>query len=230
VSSLWLYAVTTAHELPAGAAGLLGEPLQLLSCGRLAAVAGELEALPTIGAVTLRAHDQVVRRLSEGMAELLPARFGQAAATGDELCRLLLERQPELERALERVSGCAQMTLRLFGEPAAPPPADDRPPAGAAGPGTHYLLERRRRDDQRRQLPEAEELLAALLPLVRAQRLERQVNRALVGTAYHLVPRPRVPEYLRRVAEHRVRLLPRRLAVAGPAPPYAFAGEEDHGG
>jgi Gas vesicle synthesis protein GvpL/GvpF len=208
VSPLYLYAVIDEEPASLGS-GVAGEPLRLIGCGNLLIVAGEAE--PKVTPENLAAQDAVVRRLS--VTAVLPIRFGEKVRDEEELCKLLKPRSSELFAALDRVRGCEQMTLRVFGEPAPPPPAPPEP----SGPGTRYMEARRREIERARSLPEIEPLLDRLRPLVRAERIERKEQGALLGTVYHLVKREDVPVYKDALKDEQ------GVTVSGPWPPYAFA-------
>ncbi|MES1243659.1 MAG: GvpL/GvpF family gas vesicle protein [Acidobacteriota bacterium] len=186
----------------------LDEGLRLVRCGEVSAVVGEAEATLTPEALAI--HDAVVRRLADCFEALLPVRFGETMKDEAELAKLLAPRSSKLLEALERVRGCAQMTLRVFGDPEPLPPADE------GGPGTRYLEARRRA----RSLPEIQPLLDALRPLLKDERTLRHDQGSYFGTAYHLVRREDVPAYLSRVESVRT---DRRVTVSGPWAPYAFA-------
>jgi hypothetical protein len=203
VSPLYLYAVI--DEEPSS----LGEPLRLIRCSELLIVVGD--AVPALTPENLAAQDAVIRRLD--VTAVLPIRFGEQARDEEELCSLLKPRASALIEALERVRGCEQMTLRVFGEPALLP----EPPEEDAGPGTRYLEARRREIERARSLPEIEPLLDRLRPLVRAERIERKQQGKLLGTVYHLVRREDVPPYKETLKEED------GVTVSGPWPPYAFA-------
>ena len=186
----------------------LDDGLRLVRCGEVSAVVGEAEAVVTPEA--LAAHDAVIRRLADRFEALLPVRFGERVKDEDDLAKLLTPRAPRFAEALERVRGCAQMTLRVFGDPE---PAQE-PDEG--GPGTRYLEARRRA----RSLPEIEPLLDALRPLLKDERTVRHDQGSYFGTAYHLVRREDVPAYLSMVESVETG---RRVTVSGPWAPYAFA-------
>lgn len=207
--SLYLYAVIENAPESLGN-GVAGEPLRLVRCGEVLVVAGE--AAPAVTPENLAAQDAVVRRLSR-LATVLPVRFGQTARDEEELCKLLKPRGSDLLQALERVRGCDQMTLRVFGE--AEPPSSE--PQEEVGPGTRYLEARRREVERAHSLPEIQPLLDHLRPLVRAERIERKEQGRLLGTVYHLVGREDVPAYQKALKEER------RVTASGPWPAYAFA-------
>jgi hypothetical protein len=220
VSTLWLYAVTGAPAPLDEGDRLDGSPVRVVPLGGLCLVATEREAPPAVTAEALREHDRIVRCLADLTPALLPARFGQTAPDVATLQAAIAPRAGELARALERVAGCRQMTLRLFAEDGAPVAPAVSPAPDEEGPGARYLRERR-------QLPDAavetlRALGAALGPLVRAERIEPAASPRLVATAYHLVPTVAVADYTDVVGAH----APRggiAVRVSGPWPPYAFA-------
>lgn len=188
----------------------LVEGMRLVPCGEVSAVVGEGETRVTPEA--LAAHDAVVRRLAERFEALLPVRFGETVKDEAGLAKLLAPRAARFAEALERVRGCAQMTLRVFGDPE--PIAEPEPDQG--GPGTRYLEARRRA----RSLPEIAPLLEALRPLLRDEKTVRHEQGSYFGTAYHLVRRADVPAY--RSLVERIET-GRKVTVSGPWAPYAFA-------
>lgn len=213
MSPLYLYVfVESAADIPA-MEGILRERLRMVRCGELLVVTGEIETTPTITPETLAAQDAVVRRLGEQAEAILPVRFGETVRDEEELCKLLKPRAASLLQALERVRGCEQMTLRVFGSPDPPPPE----PPEDTGPGTRYLEAKRREIERTRSLPEIEPLLDRLHPLVRAERIERKEQGKLLGTVYHLVRREDVPAYRDNLKGEG------RVTLSGPFPPYAFA-------
>jgi len=122
------------------------------------------------------------------------------------------------------VRDCVQMNVRVLGDvaPAAPPaplaPDRDRP-------GTQYLRERVKAWHASAALPEIDPLRAAVAPLLRAEKQERQGAAGLVGTAYHLIQRTRLRAYRAGVRRATAALRPFRVRVTGPWAPYAFAPE-----
>jgi Gas vesicle synthesis protein GvpL/GvpF len=219
---LYLYALVDEDPRGPLGEGIAGEPLRLVSRGGIAAVAGELGARPRPERETLQRQDAVVRRLAELFGALLPARFGEAFADEADLAQRLSSHSEELAASLTLVRGCVQMTLRVFGEPAAEPETEA---GGDGGPGRSFLESRRRERERARSLPEIEPLREALRPLLRAERIERQAAGRLLGTAYHLVPRGETGAYLAALEGARACLGGRRVAASGPWPPYAFAPE-----
>jgi hypothetical protein len=219
---LYLYALVDEEPAAPLGEGITGEPLRLVRRGRIMAVVGELTERPRPEAETLKRQDEVVCRLSETFDALLPARFGEAFADEAELAERIGPRSEDLAASLALVRGCVQMTLRIFGEP--DPAAADQDDL-ADGPGRRYLESRRRERQQARSLPEIDPLREALLPLLRAERIERHTAGRLLGTAYHLVPRSQTEAYIAALETAKERIGERRIAASGPWPPYAFGPE-----
>ena len=226
---LYMYAlIGTGPEGDLGT-GLAGEPLRLVRGGGVLAVVGELSVLPEVSADTLVAHDFTVRRIADLVPAILPVRFGQSLPDERSLAAWLTERDEDLAKALARVEGCVQMTLRVFGEPEERTTGTART-AGTQqheGSGTRYLEERRRAAARARSLPEIAPLREALRPLLRAERIERSHGYGLlVGSAYDLIGSGEAGEYARLVAEIAPKLDTFRIFASGPSPPYAFAPGE----
>lgn len=222
MSGLYLYGLADALPSEALGEGLAGEALRQV--GR--AVVGEAPRPPRPEPAALAAHDAVVRRLSERVPALLPARFGQWLPDERALTDWLAAHARDLAEGLAQVAGCVQMTLRLFGDADAPEPRPEPPalPSGA-GPGTRYLEQRRRDAEHERSLPEIASLREALRPLLRAERIERVGSHSgrLRATAYDLIARESAADYSRLVAEAEPHLGSWRVTASGPWPPYAFA-------
>lgn len=226
-SILYLYALV--DEEPPGplGEGIAGEPLRLVHASGIAAVTGVLSASPRPDRETLEKQDAVVRGLAERYSALLPARFGEAFADEPALAERIASHAPGLADALALVRGCVQMTLRIFGdgEPEPAPTAPDAAAELAWGAGTRFLAARQRERERARSLPEIAPLREAVRSHLRAERMVRHETGRLLGTAYHLVPRAETAAYLAALEAARERLGPRRVAVTGPWPPYAFAPE-----
>jgi hypothetical protein len=205
-----------------------------------------------VTAETLLAQDALVRDLAARADALLPARFGARFADEQALRQTLDDLAPRLDRALTRVRGREQMTIRLFH--ANPPSLDDAAPPVEAplnqvegspdaanddahvGPGTRYM---RRRAAEERRLPAAiEELRRALADVVDEERVERRqsverdqsIERGqspVIGSIHHLIPRGTADRYRARLEEAAAssRLVASgiRFRVSGPSPAYAFA-------
>jgi hypothetical protein len=219
MSGVYLYALLSAAPSCETGSGVCAEPLRTVMLGGLVALVGDVVQAPRPHPVTLRAQDAVLRRLAAGLDAVLPVRFGTLLADDAALTQSLESRRPQLARALSRVAGCEQMTLRLWGE--APAAAPSRPMSG--GPGTQYLAGRRDAQARARNVPELAPLRARLGDLVREERAERRDRPPLLATVQHLIPRGAGPRYVEAIHAVRDDLRPWRVSVTGPWLPYAFA-------
>jgi hypothetical protein len=245
--SLYVYAIADTPVALDDLRGVVGETLRIVTSGdgRAHAIAGDITAHitspPVLTAEALRAQDALVREIAARADGLLPSRFGARFADETALRQTLDELAPRLERALTRVRGCEQMTIRLFhdGPPPIEPPTE-RPieqSSGASdtrdisddlevGPGTRYMRARQRAAEGR-QLPAAVDTLrAALADAIEHERVERGQS-PVIGSIQHLIPRGSAERYRARL--HEAAESPRfaasgiRLRVSGPSPAYAFA-------
>jgi hypothetical protein len=223
MSVLYLYALVGAPPRGDAGRGLRRETLEVLPGPGFQIVAGRMAAAPDPTATTLRRHDAVVRRIAATVDALLPIRFGSAVPDAAAATRMLATRGPELAARLDRVRGREQMTLRVFGVPAATPRARPARAARGAdtGPGTRYLAAQRRRHDPA-VAPELDPIRPLLGDLVVEERVQRHRTPPLLASVYHLVPRERRAQYRTRVSQAARRLAPLRLTISGPWPPYAF--------
>jgi hypothetical protein len=223
VSDVYVYALLGEAPRSAGGVGVDDEPLRVLRVGGVLAAVGEVRQRPPLSEAVLRAHDTVVRRLAGSVDAILPVRFG-ALLSEDALRAALTARAGELEGALALVAGREQMTLRLFGEAAAP--AEEPAAVGAdAGPGARYLDARRRQRQRAQSAPELAPLRPALGGLVRAERVQRHDAAPLRASVYHLVDRGAADAYRAAIDGGAAALAPLRVTASGPWPPYAFAPE-----
>lgn len=223
--SVYLYAVLGARPASACGSGVCAEPLRLLACGDLVALVGDVPESPAITAMTLRAQDAVLRRLAAEVDALLPVRFGTLVADDTTLAEALAQRGPQLAQALERVAGCEQMTLRVWGDGGAVAAVAPDGEAMPGGPGTRYLAGRRRAQARAQHVPEVDALRQRLGDLVRAERAERHDRPPLLATVQHLVARGAGARYVACIDEARASLRPWRVSVTGPWLCYAF-GED----
>jgi Gas vesicle synthesis protein GvpL/GvpF len=237
--SLYVYAIADAPVALDDLHGVAGEPLRIVeSSDRTSdAIAGDftgaIASLPVLTAETLRAQDVLVRDLAARAGALLPARFGARFADEQALRQTLDDLAPRLDRALTRVRGREQMTVRLFHDESLPGElplphgeASDDATSGATrlGPGTRYM---RQRAAEGRQLPAPiEELRTALADAIDDERVERGQS-PVIGSIHHLIPRGSADRYRARLDEaaaaSRFAASGIRLRVSGPSPAYAFA-------
>ena len=225
MSRLYLYAIV-GRSLVASSdlgAGLVGEPLSLVTAGDVAAVVGEMADSPDATPDTIRAHDAIVRRLAEISEAVLPARFGtvqDASALSEWLAAAV-----GLDEALRLVAGREQMTLHVFqaDAPAASEAGGERVEETGLGPGARYLAERQRHWRHQEQIPELEPLRPRLDALVAAERVELRATPPWRASVYHLIERGRSAEYREAVEANLDLVGGVRLRVSGPWAPYAFA-------
>jgi hypothetical protein len=222
MSRVYLYALLSGSPTCETGLGVCAERLRIVAAGGLVALVGDVVEAPAPSALTLRAQDAVLRRLATELDAVLPVRFGTLVTDDVALAEVLARQQPQLARALGRVAGCEQMTLRVWGEvvPAEAPTED-----AGGGPGTRYLAGRRHAHERARRVPELEPLRGRLADLVREERVERHDRPPLLATVQHLVQRGAGARYVDVVNAARDRLQPWRVSVTGPWLPYAFAEE-----
>jgi len=153
------YAVFREADRPGrlSVAGPDGAAVAVLSDGDLSAAVSRVPAdglPPTLPRV--KAYTQVIASL-HAVGAVLPFRYGCFLSDRDAVRALLARRRSAFRSALDRVSGCAEMGVRLLladqEAEAAPPP----PPAEDRSSGTAYLRSRRghyarldRRDERAR--------------------------------------------------------------------------------
>ena len=193
-----------------------GMRIEVIPVGGMLAAVERLANRPPLSEAALRRQHEIVVELARENEAVLPVRFG-AFMDVDELAQVIRLRQGVLRRALRRVRGHDQMTVRLFG------PVRARVVAPPSTTGTAYL--RSRAAAARPALtPAARAIVAAVSPLVSAQRIDAGRGAGVQATIDHLVRRRSVARY-RRLVETCVAGMdpPPAVAVSGPWPPFAFA-------
>ncbi len=215
MTGLYVYGITAG---PTGvrARGAMGRPLRTIRIGRLHAVVESAHRAPHPTLSRIKAQNRVVATFVARGVDMLPARFGSFVAGRDELERAMLERDAELRRALARVKGCVQMTLRLRAEP---PPRDS--PVPVVRTGAEYLRERAARERSRRVHPLVRAIQRAGRPYARATRVDWQRAPASLACVHHLVPRGRVGAY-REAVTRAVQRQGGEAVMSGPWAPFAF--------
>jgi hypothetical protein len=221
MTAVYLYALLGSVPPCEAGLGVYAERLRVVEIGGVVALVGDVTWAPAPTAVTLRAQDGVLRRLAAVVDAVLPVRFGTVAASDAALLEALAPRGPQLARALARVSGCEQMTLRVWGEVTAGALA---PPLGG-GPGTRKLTGCPLAVEGAQRVPELEPVRRGLHDLVREERAERQDRPPLLVTVQHLIPRGASGRYIDAIDAARDALRPWRVSVTGPWPTYAFVEE-----
>jgi hypothetical protein len=204
--------------------GLDGATVRIVDAGPLRAWVSDLtEGAASVTIERARAHDAVVRAALD-VETPLPARFGQILASDDALRQSLDARRTELLRALERVRGAVEMTVRVLLQPSDAPAA--MAPAGASG--REYLAWLRERQRWERMVQAQADFLhkriaEAVLGMVREEARALARPSAHLLSVSHLVPRDAVHSYrlaLRALIDSEPLL---RIMVSGPWAPYSFA-------
>jgi hypothetical protein len=204
-----LYAITTHPGPPLPTT----VPLHVVPEGDLAVICGQADER-ALTPDTLWRHEEVVEALMEDR-DLLPVRFGTRLADDAAAARTLSAQRAEFERALERVRGAVELSVRgVFVEPG----ARSAPEAS----GTDYL--RLKREASAAQAAVARGVHEPLAALARAHMLRSPRSPAEALRAAYLVERRDVRQFARQVAELDDGHPDLRLLCTGPWPPYSFAG------
>lgn len=211
---MYVYAVL---ELP------MAVPRRLRTIVEVMPVAGVFVALermaewPRLSEDALRRQHDIVVALHRSTDAILPVRFG-ALLDVDELTEVMRLRRRILARALARVRGREQMTIRIFGPRSAP----QRDSGIASSSGIDYL--RQRAASARPALTAgAKRIVEAVASLATAQTIDAGRGEVQV-TINHLVRRGVEARYRRLVMSRAATMTPApKVAVSGPWPPFAFA-------
>jgi hypothetical protein len=177
------------------------------------------------------AHDRVIRAAMT-IQTPLPLRFGQIVEGEATLRSLLAAREEALLRALDRVRGTVEMTIRVLLEEVAPERPEMTPdvPCDAPGPGRLHLERLRlltRGEQARRERAEflQEQIGNAVALLVRAE-VRTPLSpfaRTRSLTIAHLVAREHVEDYRAALHALRAETPAAQLMISGPWAPYSFA-------
>jgi Gas vesicle synthesis protein GvpL/GvpF len=183
-------------------------PLRAVSSHGLAAVcapAGAVDVSPD----ALWRHEEVVEALMEDR-DLLPVRYGTRLDDEAAAARALAQRHGDLARALERVRGAVELSLRVLVA------GSQATPAGAARSGADYL---RAKAGSAATVRNLDEPLAALARATRER--PGRTPAELVRMSY-LVERHAVERFVGVVARLQEASPGLRLLCTGPWPPYSF--------
>ena len=190
-----------------------GRRVEFIEVAGLHAAIERVTEAPPVTENELRAQHDIVMKIADSVNAILPVRFG-AILEVRELETLVAMRGDPIRKALDRVSGRIQMTVRVFdsgaGTPARVEP-DTNPLGGAA------YLERRRAQVTAIPDGEAASVSEAIRGLVAEERTERG-QRRLQWTLYHLVDRSVLPQYEQAMTT----FVSPTISVSGPWPPFAF--------
>jgi hypothetical protein len=211
VKAFYVFAITGRTPPPFT---FMGHRIEFVAAGGAAAAIERLSAPPKVSEETLRAQHEIVMRISERVAAILPARFG-AFVGPSELEQLMAARRETIGQALDLVRGRVQMTLRIRDRTLATR-GPDVTSSAAPSTGTAYLEARRAAAVQL--LPAAVPAIGAVRHLVRAERHDIDRRQGVVSM-YHLIERNTVSEYQRALSA----IQSPSISVSGPWPPFAFA-------
>lgn len=249
--TIYLYCLTdTANEPAADLRGLGGSLVRSVptSMHSAAWVSDLPSGLGPATAELARVHDRVVRAALSGETPL-PARFGQTFAGEDALLRALAGRSEVIARALERVRGGVEMTIRIL-----LPQAGDEVAAGGApganagvtepggatggrlattarareGAGSAYMAGLRDRQHAaaalRRQADFLQSRVARAVDGIAREELRSPLTPGARSLAIsHLVARQAVCQYRLAVNSVVASDPALRLLISGPWAPYSFA-------
>ncbi len=249
---LYTYAISrglTPEDL-AGRTGIDRAPLRLVERGPLVALVSEVD-LAEFGEEGLRrnledlawlervavAHDTVARAAAE-RAPTAPLRLATIFVEEASLGAQLEQWEEQATRALDRIEGCSEWSVKAYADPApAPEPAAPASARGdtSAGAGRAYLLQRRAATQHKaagaeadaaiaRDLHEAlhEHVVTGRLLAAQDKRLSGHLGEMILNGTY-LVADERVETFraaVDRLAGEHDHV---RVEVGGPWPPYSFA-------
>lgn len=144
---------------------------------------------------------------------ILPARFGRAFASEEDLAAAVQTKAPALEQGLTHVRGCVEFGLRVLG-------GESPRQESTSLSGAEYMRGRLAQEAERDRV--SEELHRPLALLSRADARFGGASGDLLHAAY-LVPEERTVAFRDRIAGLE-RLHPELTMVCtGPWPPYSFA-------
>lgn len=209
-----LYALVRGLEELPPLTGVEGAPVERRQIAGLDLVVSRTGAeLPQVTDEAVLAHASVVEELMSRSRAILPARFGSAFASEEELATAVQTQVPALEHGLIRVRGCVEFGLRVLGREL--PRQESTSLSGA-----EYMRARLGEEAERDRL--AEELHRPLALLARAAGRFDGASGDLLHAAY-LVPHERTAAFRDRITGLE-RLHPELTMVCtGPWPPYSFA-------
>ncbi len=219
---IWLYALTDnpMAELP-DIAGHGANPLEQTCTDELSGIWSSWSP-DRPGASNHEAlwHQEAVLEALMCDRAVLPLRYGTVLEGVDELRSMMIGRQVQWRRALDRVRGCVELGVRASSKPAASGPA----PGPPGESGADYL---RRRGAERER---ADAVAGAVhTPLAEiASTCDTNLRAAVspVFAASYLVPESELDRFkgvVRQLATDHPELA---IVCTGPWPPYSFVDDE----
>lgn len=214
MAGLYVYGIT-AHPIRLPASGLFRRPLRSITIGTCSVIVEDAGRAPRPTIRNLRRHSHVVATLVARGVDVLPARFGAFVSDRAELRRLVDLRRADLARALKRIKGRVQMTVRIR------VPVSGRS-SGTPARGVAYLRARADLARRRRRDPVVRAVERAASPFARESRLDWREGPPAIASVHHLVLRSRVTRYEDAVVRA-IRSRGADAVVSGPWAPFAFA-------
>jgi Gas vesicle synthesis protein GvpL/GvpF len=204
-------------ELPA-VSGVDGAALERRRIAGLDVVVSQSErASHDVTNEAVLAHANVVEELMTRGSAVLPARFGRAFTSEEELSDAVQAKASGLEHGLTRVRGCVEFGLRVLG--------DEPRHAGSGGfSGGEYMRARLAEATQRERL--SDELHRPLALLARASARFGGASGDLLHAAY-LVPAEKADEFREHVSRLETLHPQLTMVCTGPWPPYTFAEAQE---
>ena len=226
---LYVYCLVEGVDLLQSTLGISGAPVRTLKSENLSVLVSDLneDSVPVTRDNAL-AHAAVVRSVLDRTTPL-PFRFG-TIVTEEQLQSYLSTHKPALEKKLDSLRGCVEMSVKIIWENSEEKELDthDKIQAPAQGVGTSFLAGKRRQiiGDEKR-AAEATEistwLQKNLVGLIREEQVTIRPTERLVLTAAHLIERDKITQYRKKAAETCRNRPDLHFLLSGPWPPYSFA-------
>jgi hypothetical protein len=252
VDVVWVYAVIhvgRAESRVSGLRGVAGEPVQVVASDDLAAVVGvvsldeygqdalrrNLEDLDWVSQKA-RAHDAVISAIARSGA-VIPVRMATVYLDDGRVRDLLENRRREFAATLSRLSGRAEVGVKVYADPASLTMPDEGCVDHGTRSGTSYLMRRRRElasreEAYRAAAVEADRIHTTLMRHAVDGKRKPPPDRSLSGrndlavlNGTYLVDSDAVEFFRETVAALAMSTGRMSMETTGPWPPYSFAGE-----
>jgi hypothetical protein len=249
---IWVYAVIRgerAEDRVSGLRGVGGEQVRVVAADGLAAVVGavgldefgrdalrrNLEDLDWV-AQKARAHDAVITAVAR-FGPVIPVRMATVYLDDGRVRKLLENRREDFETTLTRLSGRAEVGVKVYADPKRLLTPDRGQEYPETRTGTAYLMRRRRELASREEAyqaaaAEADHIHATLLRHAVDGKRRPPPDRSLSGrdevtvlNGTYLVDSDAVGLFQETVAALSMSTGRLSLELTGPWPPYSFAGE-----
>lgn len=249
---VWVYAVIRgdrAEDRVRGLRGVADEPVHVVVADELAAVVGPV-ALDEFGQDALRrnledldwvaqkarAHDAVVSAVA-GSGAVIPVRMATVYLDDGRVKKLLESRQDDFEATLSRLSGRAEVGVKVYADPKRLLAPEEEQDVESTGKGTAYLMRRRRALASQEEAcqaaaVEADRIHSTLMRHAVDGKRKPPPDRSLTGrdeltvlNGTYLVDSDAVGLFRETVVALAMSTGRLSLETTGPWPPYSFAGE-----